>query len=1174
MDTLLKLAHNIKIRKCLIGLLCGLWGILSFSACSPDRNKIADKLNETAYAYHYRNIDSTDIYAYRALKTADNYDAGRAEAYNNLAFSNIARMNYQLASQQLDSAISATDNQIELMVAEIQYMRLCQRQSHNKSFYDHQMKAKRCLDRIDEEKHLLDGHQIQRFAYAESEYYINLSIYYYYVGLIESSIAMIQNIDAEGDIKKDTAQYLNYLYNVGAGGIVTGADAEDLASEEFEYLAKCFLLAQQKGYIYWEAQALQAISEHLLVPATRQTLFKTYRPFLDYINTDQVADSLLAGNLALRSLYLFTQYHDVYQTAGSYRTLASCYWEIQDYQSSMLCLDRALETDTIINRAPDLVASIREQMCLVYSAQNDKHNSDINRNYYLDIQEQTRQDKQLEARADMLSHSSQVLNVMIMGILILTVCLIYVLVYFTRKRKLSNASFDIEKLLEPLNRWSVENNAKRDALDSRLEELDELTVQVMLEEKKNKQRNLEQRAKVALANSIMPFIDRIINELNRLKRNDDSPEVVQERYEYVRELTDTIDNYNLILTKWIKIKQGRVSLRIESFCIGDVLDIVAKAKMSFAMKGVELVVLPSDAVVKADKVLTLFMVNTMADNARKFTPDGGTVKIQAQEYQDYVELSVEDTGCGMNETQITHLLDNKRIVDDGSTSASSHGFGLLNCKGIIENYKKTSRIFSVCDIFVSSEPGKGSRFAFRLPKGIYHMITIFATLLFGFTTSSFANGGKAQKAGVTRLKTDEPHLYNAAKYADSAYISNIQGTYLQTLAFADSCIKYLNLHNITHADGRKKMADMVMFTESTAIPPEIEWFHNQCKTDYAVILDIRNETAVAALALHKWKLYKYNNNIYTRLFHECYADTTLPQYVLAMQKAENNKWVAIVILILLLSCILPLYYIVYYRHVIYYRTCIGRIHVINQLLEGNASDEEKLMMIENCTKSTGNLGIPVLDDVVNKILTSLKNSSETAGNKAEQIEFANDNLKKIERESNMLYIRNSVLDNCLSALKHETMYFPSRIKQLADENEGNIDEVAEIAAYYKQLYTILCMQAMRQIEDTFRVDKETIDYLFELLKKANQGMAPKRKVIVKDNNYVKIECTMCNLHLDSMAAQRLFTPQTTDYNFLICRQIIRELGEMTNMRGCGISMSENNIIEITIPKTIWKNLMS
>ena len=70
------------------------------------------------------------------------------------------------------------------------------------------------------------------------------------------------------------------------------------------------------------------------------------------------------------------------------------------------------------------------------------------------------------------------------------------------------------------------------------------------------------------------------------------------------------------------------------------------------MKGVELNVESTEAVVKADRVLTLFMLNTLADNARKFTDREGRVNVSATQTNDYVEIAVEDTGMGMTQSSL------------------------------------------------------------------------------------------------------------------------------------------------------------------------------------------------------------------------------------------------------------------------------------------------------------------------------------------------------------------------------------------------------------------------------------------------------------------------------------------------------------------------------------------
>ena len=203
------------------------------SACHhPNREKV-DKLNSLSYYYHYKNLDSTAFYANQALKAANDYPAGKAEALNNLAFVNIMKMNYQDAYIQTDSVRQITDNQIEQLVAEVQMMRLCQRESRNKEFYDHHERALKALRRIDEERDMIPERTLNRLNYAESEFHIVTSTYFYYVGLEKESVEALYKTDVDA-IEQDTAQYLNYLYQIGAGGILSGGTPEDIARKEWD----------------------------------------------------------------------------------------------------------------------------------------------------------------------------------------------------------------------------------------------------------------------------------------------------------------------------------------------------------------------------------------------------------------------------------------------------------------------------------------------------------------------------------------------------------------------------------------------------------------------------------------------------------------------------------------------------------------------------------------------------------------------------------------------------------------------------------------------------------------------------------------------------------------------------------------------------------------------------
>ena len=1049
-------------------LLVLLLPVAMVCACqAPPRAEI-QRLNAKAYEAHYRSVDSVEHYAQQALQLAQHDNDGKAEALNNLAFANIVRMDYAQAERQLTEATVLTDNQIEQLVAEVQLMRLCQRRSRNREFYEHRERALNSLRRINEERASLSPHDARRMVYAESELAIVNSTYYYYVGLERQAAEAIRQV-REDEVHRDTAQYLNYLYNIGSGGIITEGSPEDIANEEMENLYRCVSMAERCQYPYFEANAKEALAERLNdLP------------------------------LAEEALQLFRRFGDVYQIAGAHRTLATCYHALGDDRRALTHLYQAL-ADKRINQAPDLVASIREQLSVAYAALDDKPNSDYNRNIYIDIQERTRQDRELEARATMYETVSTQLNVMIVAVIVAILLLLFLLWLFNR-----------------VNRRQKQDGQLAEVLEQKREAVAEARMGV----ERNEQQQLEQRAKVALVVSITPLIDRIIHEVKRLDspsaRQQDASSVRQERLAYIQELAAQINVYNDVLTQWIQLRQGTLDLHIESFRLQGLFDIVAHGRTGFNMKQVRLDVEPTDAVVKADRVLTLFMLNTLADNARKFTDRGGSVKVTAHETETYVEVAVSDTGRGMDGQTLEHLFDTKPVTDfdakPGADAADlsergqrSHGFGLMNCKGIMEKYRKISRIFSVCTLTAESELGKGSRFAFRLPKGVLRAVVLLLLSVSGWTTTSVCAADYRSQAHV---------------FADSAYFSNINGTYARTLDFADSCMKYLNLQYLAQRTNRRLL--MKRTDDRAAVPPEVSWLHDSVRVNYQVILDIRNESAVAALALHDWPLYAYNNKAYTQLYKELSADNTLADYCRKMQQSQVNKRIAVILLIIILALIVPVYYVQYYRRRLY-----------------RQFDREKQQRTD--------------------------------------IELADDELRRAELERNNLYVANAVLDNCLSALKHETMYFPDRIRQLAAA--GDRENLTEVAGYYRELYGTLSEQALRQVE-RFHLRLTAVDCFGHRVLGDSHALNALWKILVKNDSKVSVEekdarywlfaVTQPQTSLSEAEAEALFTPSSpTHIPYLLCRQIVRDHGEATNLRGCGIWAETKNgqtIVKLTLPK--------
>jgi hypothetical protein len=177
------------------------------------------------------------------------------------------------------------------------------------------------------------------------------------------------------------------------------------------------------------------------------------------------------------------------------------------------------------------------------------------------------------------------------------------------------------------------------------------------------------------------------------------------------------------------------------------------------------------------------------------------------------------------------------------------------------------------------------------------------------------------------------------------------------------------------------------------------------------------------------------------------------------------------------------------------------------------------------------------------------------------IEMADDELRRAELEDNKLHVVNAVLDNCLSALKHETMYYPSRIRQLV--SDGDIQSLGEVADYYRNIYGILSEQAMHQVEQVklhvgkmelygqwVLGDKNLLGYLFAILKPQEV------KAEVKDSQYVVFRV-------------RRSAP-LSDIDYLLCRQIVRDHGDATLRRGCGIRMEDGEAV-ITLPRSTTVN---
>lgn len=1087
------------MRWMLIAVFAQLFCLFLFTSCTDDYSDKAVRLNEKAYYYHYRSLDSVKVYADSVLAMDGAASVDRAEAMNNLVFYNIGRMKYSVADSLVREVYRTTDNQVELCIAGIQMMRMCQRRSNNKTFYEYRQRVQQHFNRIYEDGEnanygvpYVNGnyeHYDKRLIYAESEYRLVMSVYHYYTGQAQEAESALMDMDNMPYLRQDTVQHVAYLYNIGSGGILTRGSKEDIRHQELEDLMQCYVISADMGYTYWQANAIQALSEQLLECDIND--FPDVSLARRYLNTQNVPDSLLAGFLAEESLRLFQQYGDLYQEAASWRTLAYCYSKIQDYPGAIYSLDKALQVDSAINAVPALKASIHEQFSLAFSAMNMKKESDFYRNSYLDLYDSSRQNIELEARIEELDSNVAWLNMLIYIIIAVAVMLMVTLAFLiVKRRRIIRKGKKTSRVMLLLQ----ENKNRLDELDEQLEELQEKCAVKELELSRQQETYAEHGAKMHLINSLIPLIDRMLHETDCLCNKTEDEEQRDRRCDYIFELLARINQQNNFLTEWIKMKGGELALRIESFPLSQLFDIIGNNIATSRRQGITMEIEPTALCVKADRTLTLFMLNTICDNARKYTPQGGRINVYARETeQDMVEISIADSGQGMTQQQIDNLFDVKPVIDesinnDGGKSgvtAKSHGFGLVNCKRIIEKYKKTNSLFANCLLDVESSVGKGSRFFFRLPKGIQRTMLVLLTFAMSLTNVMAENTP-------------------ASQYADSAYISNINGRYADAVKFSE---KYLHKLNQEYMNSHNSKDTLMVNDTIMAVPAELRWLRDSVRVNYHELLSVRNEMAVAALALHEWSLYKYNNNAYTQLYKEMSVDPSLAVYYKQMEVTQFNSNIAIILLVLLVLSLVPIYYFSYYRYVIL--------------------DVRREM---------------------NRMYDEISSRENECSQKQEQ-------LSKLTYEYDRLYVLNNVMSNSLSAIKHETMYYPSRLQQLLFDVNSNSSELDEVARYYRAVYGMLASQA--QYNSRYHLP---VNVLRDMLLRTMAQLAGVRKSELTP----EINAQYCVYRFEVRGGlSETKKEQIVKLNILTL--LARELGELYDLRRCGV-IHEGDTLTVTVPQ--------
>lgn len=170
--------------------------------------------------------------------------------------------------------------------------------------------------------------------------------------------------------------------------------------------------------------------------------------------------------------------------------------------------------------------------------------------------------------------------------------------------------------------------------------------------------------------------------------------------------------YNLLenLLDWSKAQIGQLKFlpeKVNLYSVAEneleILKIIAKNKNISVLSNI-----PLDSIGYFDKDMISTVIRNITNNAIKFTPEGGQIKIEAYSTEKELIMSIDDSGIGISEENLSKIFSSdKQFTTHGTNGEKGTGLGLAICKEFLMLHNG--------NIQVSSTLGKGTKFTFSIP---------------------------------------------------------------------------------------------------------------------------------------------------------------------------------------------------------------------------------------------------------------------------------------------------------------------------------------------------------------------------------------------------------------------------------------------------------------------------
>ena len=189
----------------------------------------------------------------------------------------------------------------------------------------------------------------------------------------------------------------------------------------------------------------------------------------------------------------------------------------------------------------------------------------------------------------------------------------------------------------------------------------------------------------------------------------------EELFENLRMLEDsskTVYRFLENLLMWARSQNGSIIYNPEFYNLAEIIktNITLLSGIADSKKITLKNKLENSLTAAFDRNMIDTVLRNLMSNSLKYTNEGGSVTVSAEEKDGKIEVSIQDSGIGMDRQTSDNLfrIDVKHFSKDGTKGEKGTGLGLILCKEFIDRHGGK--------IWAESEPGTGSTFRFTLPK--------------------------------------------------------------------------------------------------------------------------------------------------------------------------------------------------------------------------------------------------------------------------------------------------------------------------------------------------------------------------------------------------------------------------------------------------------------------------